>query len=191
MQFQNVCLESFGYTLPEEIVTSDDIEHRLEPLYSRLRLPQGRLELMTGISQRRDRFRLLATRVAIPVFGIIAVYVALEVRVVYDLIQDANSVILVCVTVPFITGVWWKRANRIGALASMAMGFLTWFVAILLAPEFPGDLLGLLIGLLTILVVTPLTQKIDPPVPLRNGDGEEVEFKDRLGTLPLFRAASK
>ncbi|MCZ6640884.1 MAG: sodium:solute symporter family protein [Gammaproteobacteria bacterium] len=134
-----------------------------------------------------DRFRLLATRIAIPAFGSIAVYVALEVQVVYDLILDSNSVILVCVTVPFIVGVWWKRANRSGALASMAMGFLTWFVAILFAPEFPGDLLGLLVGLVTIFVVTPLTQKTDPPVPLRNGDGEEVEFKDRLGTLPLFR----
>lgn len=103
------------------------------------------------------------------------------------IVQDANSVILVCVTVPFIIGVWWKRANRTGALASMAMGFLTWFMAILWAPEFPGDLLGLLVGLVTILVVTPMTQDSDPPVPLRNGDGEEVEFKDRLRTLPLFR----
>lgn len=137
--------------------------------------------------QLSDRFRLLATRIAIPVFGSIAVYVALEVQVVYNLILDSNSVILVCVTVPFIAGVWWKRANRSGALASMGMGFLTWFIAILFAPDFPGDLLGLLVGLVTMLVVTPLTQKTDPPVPLRNGDGEEVEFKDRLGTLPLFR----
>ena len=136
--------------------------------------------------QATDRQRLLATRVAIPFFGSIAVYVALEVQVVYDLILDANSVILVCVTVPFIVGVWWKRANRTGALASMAMGFLTWFVAILFAPDFPGDLLGLLVGLLTMLVVTPITQKMDPPQPLRNSDGEEVDFKDRLGTLPLF-----
>ena len=137
--------------------------------------------------QASDRFRLLATRIAIPVFGSIAVYVALEVQVVYNLILDSNSVILVCVTVPFIAGVWWKRANRSGALASMGMGFLTWFIAILFAPDFPGDLLGLLVGLVTMLMVTPLTQKTDPPVPLRNGDGEEIEFKDRLGTLPLFR----
>ncbi len=136
--------------------------------------------------QATDRLQLLATRIAIPVFGSIAVYVALEVQVVYDLILDANSVILVCVVVPFIVGVWWKRANRTGALASMAMGFLTWFVAILYAPEFPGDLLGLLVGLLTMLVVAPLTQKMDPPEPLRDGDGDVVEFKDRLGTLPLF-----
>lgn len=53
MQYQNVCLEAFGYTLPDEIITSDEIERRLQPLYQRLRLPEGRLELMTGIQERR------------------------------------------------------------------------------------------------------------------------------------------
>ncbi len=51
--YNNVCLEAFSYTLPEEVVTSAQIEARLEPLYRRLRLPEGRLELMTGIAQRR------------------------------------------------------------------------------------------------------------------------------------------
>lgn len=53
MLYRNVCLETIAYTLPDEILTSDEIEARLEPLYRRLRLPEGRLELMTGISQRR------------------------------------------------------------------------------------------------------------------------------------------
>jgi len=53
MRYENVCLEAFGYTLPEEIVTSAEIEARLAPLYERLRLPEGRLELMTGIRERR------------------------------------------------------------------------------------------------------------------------------------------
>ncbi|MEQ8791715.1 MAG: 3-oxoacyl-ACP synthase III [Pirellulaceae bacterium] len=53
MQYRQVCIESFGYTLPEEVVTSDEIEQRLAPLYERLRLPPGRLELMTGIRERR------------------------------------------------------------------------------------------------------------------------------------------
>ncbi len=53
MLYQNVCLETISYTLPEEVVTSADLETRLEPLYRRLRLPEGRLELMTGIVQRR------------------------------------------------------------------------------------------------------------------------------------------
>ena len=136
-----------------------------------------------------DRLRLLVTRIAIPVFGTIAVYVALRVQVVYNLILDANSVILVCVVVPFIAGIWWPMANRYGALASMAVGFLVWFVSIAFAPNLPGDLLGLLAGLVTIAIVAPVTQKVDPPRPLLNSDGEEVEFKNRLGLLPLFRRA--
>jgi acyl-CoA:acyl-CoA alkyltransferase len=53
MHFRRVCLESFGYTLPDEVVTTDVLEGRLAPLYQRLRLPEGRLELMTGIRERR------------------------------------------------------------------------------------------------------------------------------------------
>lgn len=53
MRYRRVYLESFGYTLPEEIVTTDELERRLAPAYERLRLPEGRLELMTGIRERR------------------------------------------------------------------------------------------------------------------------------------------
>ncbi len=53
MQYRRVCLESLGYTLPEQIVTTDELEHRLAPVYERLQLPHGRLELMSGIRERR------------------------------------------------------------------------------------------------------------------------------------------
>ena len=53
MRYHHVCLESIAYTLPEEVITSAEIESRLAPLYRRLNLPEGRLELMTGIRERR------------------------------------------------------------------------------------------------------------------------------------------
>ncbi len=53
MRYQNVCLEAFAYTLPEQVVSSQQIEAWLQPLYTRLRLPEGRLELMSGIARRR------------------------------------------------------------------------------------------------------------------------------------------
>lgn len=53
MRFKNVCLESLAASLPAEVWTSAQIEERLRPLYERLRLPFGRLELMTGIRERR------------------------------------------------------------------------------------------------------------------------------------------
>lgn len=53
MKFHNTVIETLAYALPETIWTSADIEARLEPLYQRLSLPEGRLELMTGIRERR------------------------------------------------------------------------------------------------------------------------------------------
>ena len=53
MRYSNVCIESIGYELPKHVVTSAEIEARLSPLYDRLQLPYGRLEMMSGIRERR------------------------------------------------------------------------------------------------------------------------------------------
>lgn len=53
MKFAHTCIESLAVALPDEVLTSAEIESRLRPLYERLRLPEGRLELMTGIRERR------------------------------------------------------------------------------------------------------------------------------------------
>ncbi len=53
MKFAHVCIEALATALPEEVWTSAAIEERLRPVYERLRLPFGRLELMTGIRERR------------------------------------------------------------------------------------------------------------------------------------------
>ncbi|MSR59895.1 MAG: 3-oxoacyl-ACP synthase III [Planctomycetaceae bacterium] len=53
MRYQHVCVEAFGYSLPPHVVTSAQIESRLAPVYERFHLPAGRLELMTGIRERR------------------------------------------------------------------------------------------------------------------------------------------
>ncbi len=53
MRFKNVCLQGFSHILPPRIITSEEIEQRLSPVYERLKLPPGRLELMSGIKERR------------------------------------------------------------------------------------------------------------------------------------------
>lgn len=53
MHFNHTVVEALAYALPEEVWTSDAIETRLAPLYERLKLPAGRLELMSGIRERR------------------------------------------------------------------------------------------------------------------------------------------
>ncbi len=53
MRFTKVRLESIAAHLPERVVSSLELEQRLAPVYERLRLSAGRLELMTGIRERR------------------------------------------------------------------------------------------------------------------------------------------
>lgn len=53
MRYRRVCVEAFAHTLPPHVVSSEEIERRLAPTYERLGLPEGRLELMTGIRERR------------------------------------------------------------------------------------------------------------------------------------------
>ncbi len=53
MKYSRVCLHNPGYALPPNEVTSAEIEERLAPVYERLKLPEGRLELMSGIKSRR------------------------------------------------------------------------------------------------------------------------------------------
>jgi len=53
MKYQRVFVESFVATFPDEVLTTDELERQLEPLYTRLKLPEGRLEMMTGIKERR------------------------------------------------------------------------------------------------------------------------------------------
>src|SRR4051794_39811676 len=53
MHYSRVYLESIGYELAPVVVSTDELEARLEPLYKTLRLPMGQLEALTGISERR------------------------------------------------------------------------------------------------------------------------------------------
>jgi 3-oxoacyl-[acyl-carrier-protein] synthase-3 len=53
MRYQNVSIASLGYELAPVVVTSEELEQRLEPVYRRLHLQKGQLEALTGIRERR------------------------------------------------------------------------------------------------------------------------------------------
>ena len=130
-----------------------------------------------------DRLMLRVARIAIPVCGITAVVVAIKAQVVFDVMIDANTVTLAAIVVPFFLAVWWKKANRTGALAAMFTGVTVWLTLLWLAPDLPGDLIGLGASLLTMLIVSSLTQTFDPPRQVADIDGNPVRLTDRLGVL--------
>ncbi len=53
MKYNNVFIDAFGYELPPNVITSDDLENRLEPVYQALRFNKGQLTAITGIQERR------------------------------------------------------------------------------------------------------------------------------------------
>jgi len=53
MRYSRVFIDAIGYELPPVVVTSSELEARLRPVYEALRLPEGQLEALTGIAERR------------------------------------------------------------------------------------------------------------------------------------------
>ena len=53
MKYSKVYIESFGYELAPVVVTSTELETRLEPLYKTLHFAPGQLQALTGIRERR------------------------------------------------------------------------------------------------------------------------------------------
>ncbi|GFE58717.1 3-oxoacyl-ACP synthase III [Geobacter sp. AOG1] len=53
MRYSRVHIEALGYELAPVVVTSAELEKRLEPLYKALRFTPGQLQVLTGIRERR------------------------------------------------------------------------------------------------------------------------------------------
>jgi len=53
MNYSKVYLESIGYELPPLVVTTSDLEEELLPMLQKLHIPEGHMEKLTGIRERR------------------------------------------------------------------------------------------------------------------------------------------
>ncbi len=53
MKYQKVFIEALDYELAPVVVSTSDLEARLEPLYRELRIAPGQLQALTGIRERR------------------------------------------------------------------------------------------------------------------------------------------
>jgi Na+/proline symporter len=165
-----------GAILAAIMSTCDSALHAVASLVSRILLPLVH-------KNPSDALTLKVARLAIPAVAVLGILIALKGRDIYDIMVDSNILSLTATTIPVLMVVWWSKANRIGALSAMVGGFLTWLISRTVAPELPGDLVGMGACLVIMVTVTLATQKIDPPKPARDIDGNIVEFKDRLGIL--------
>ncbi len=53
MLYENVCIEGMGYVIPDTVITTAWLEEQIAPVYKLLGIPQGYIERLTGIRERR------------------------------------------------------------------------------------------------------------------------------------------
>ena len=140
-------------------------------------------DIMRFIKQdASERTALLISRISVLVFGLFALWLALDKTSVYDLMVDSWSVLLATLFVPLTGGIWWKKGNESGCLASIVVGFVSWQILLVISPSLPADLLAVPFAALAFVTVSLFTQRSAPPRPLRDGQGELVAFSKRVGT---------
>ena len=85
MSFNKVIIEKMAYSLPPHIVSSEELEESLTPIYERLNLQVGRLELMTGIKERRfwDNINRLPNPQPKPVLNYLKKEISILMKLIY------------------------------------------------------------------------------------------------------------
>jgi SSS family solute:Na+ symporter len=128
-----------------------------------------------------ERTCLLVSRVAVIVFGLLALVLALHRSSVYDLMVDSWSVLLATLFVPLTAGIWWSRANAAGSLASILVGGCAWLVLMQTTNTWPPDLLAVPFALVALVTVSIATGSRQPPIPLADDSGQQITGIERLG----------
>src|SRR5690554_563649 len=93
-----------------------------------------------------DRQLLLATRLAVCGFCVlVAFYAVSSGATIHHMVESAYRITLAGAFVPLVAGLFWKRANNLGAFLAISLGIGVWLYLELFVPE--GDIEPQLYGL--------------------------------------------
>ncbi len=92
-----------------------------------------------------DRQLLLATRITVAAFtGLVTLYALSSDTSIHGMVENAYRITLAGAFVPLAAGLFWKRANNLGATLAIVLGLGTWLLFELFVPE--GDIEPQLFG---------------------------------------------
>ena len=134
-----------------------------------------------------ERTALMVSRISVIAFGLFALWLALDKTSVYDLMVDSWSILLATLFVPLTGGIWWKKGNESGCLASITVGFITWQILLVASPDLPADLMAVPFAVLAFVTVSLFTQRRTPPKPLLDERENVVNFSRRVGTDIFYK----
>ena len=102
-----------------------------------------------------DRALLVTMRWVVLGFGTAVTLFALNSDAsIFQMVENAYKITLVCAFIPLVMGMYWKRANTTGAMTSIVLGLSVWITLEIIAPKglWPPQLAGLLasfVGMVT------------------------------------------
>jgi len=89
-----------------------------------------------------DKKLLQTTRWIVAIFAVCVTLYALwalgEETGIHQMVENAYKVTLVVAFVPLVAGLYWQRANTLGAYLAIGLGLLTWIPMELWLPEGEG-----------------------------------------------------
>jgi Na+/proline symporter len=109
-----------------------------------------------AVPNMTDRQLLLTTRITVFVFTLlVTAYALLTDESIHSMVENAYRITLAGAFVPLAAGLFWKRANNLGATLSISMGLGTWLLLefsgaeLLVEPQLIGLLMsavGMVVG---------------------------------------------
>lgn len=113
------------------------------------------------LPEQSDRQFLFMMRAVVLIFTVIVTVFAMNTEAsIFKMVENAYKITLVCAFIPLAFGLYWKPATRQGALSAILLGFTSWILMELLAPEgtWPPQLVGVLFSLAGMLAGSLLPQ---------------------------------
>ena len=85
---------------------------------------------------------------------------------IHEMVENAYKVTLVMALVPLVAGIYWRRANNTGAIASIVLGLLVWLPMEFIAPDgaLPPHFIGFFAAIIGMLGGTLLSRKQAPKI---------------------------
>lgn len=98
-----------------------------------------------------DSQLLVATRLSILLFSVIATIMACMRKNIYELVGESSILSLVSLFAPLTFGLYWRRTSSAGAVLAMVIGMLSWFVLRMVGTDIPSLVPATLISILTLI----------------------------------------
>jgi Na+/proline symporter len=111
-----------------------------------------------------DREFLKVMRICLVIFsGCVLLYALSSNLTIFGMVESAYKITLAGAFTPLVFGIFWKKANHHGALAAIIFGIGSWAGLEIIYGDLlliPAQLVGLAISMLSMIIVSHLTQPL-------------------------------